>query len=243
MQGEGVLQAGAGCPEEVLALIPWYPDGPLSDRERGLVEAHAAGCAGCREEIASLLGELRGPEGLDVPPAEASLARVRSLIDAEESRRARPAPRLRALEGGRGAADTAAAPRPAAPRPAAQPVRSWGRRLALAAGLVAAAGLGFLASERLLGPERPADAVYRTATSPGAGRAGGPLLEIVPHDHTTLGELRRVLREVEGELVAGPSGSLGRYRVQLPAGADAGAVAARLRASEGGIASYAEAIP
>jgi len=73
-------------------------------------------------------------------------------------------------------------------------------------------------------------------------RAVGPLSEMIPREEVSAAELRTALRKIEGEVVGGPEGTLGRYRVRLPAGADAAAAAALLRAQEGGIASYAEAL-
>lgn len=220
MQGSERMETR--CPEEVLALIPWYPDGALSDGERGRVEAHAAQCPACREEIQALTGDLSGPEDLEVPPATRVLARVLDRIEADRSRREqrhRP-PR-----------------RPGASfRPASAPLR----RLALAAGLVAAAGLGALASGLLVSGDRTADPVYTTATAPEAASVSGPVVEIIPRDEVTVAQLGAVLGEIDGEVVAGPEGALGRYRIALPAGADAAAVAARLRAEDGGIATFAE---
>ena len=46
----------SGCPEDVLAAIAWYPDG-LDAERRGAVEAHAADCSVCREELSFLRGE------------------------------------------------------------------------------------------------------------------------------------------------------------------------------------------
>ena len=217
----------ATCPQEVLALIPWYPDGALSAAERGAVEAHAAGCATCREEIHALLGSLEPAANVEAPPAAAVLARVLERIDQAEA--AGKALRRRRL----GMA-------PARPTTAEGRRGRSARRLTLAATLALAAGVGSLATlsaGRLFG----ADA-YHTAAGPEAVRASGPLLEIIPRDEASAAELRAALRKIEGELIAGPEGTLGRYRVRLPAGADAAAAAARLRAEEGGIATYAEAL-
>lgn len=42
------------CPEGVLTLIPWYRE--LDTDDRGIVEAHAAGCASCRNEVEMIAG-------------------------------------------------------------------------------------------------------------------------------------------------------------------------------------------
>lgn len=216
------------CPPEILALIPWYPDGTLSSTERGAVEAHAAGCAACREEIRALGGTFDPPGDVEVPPAARVLARVLERIDAYEAAGrpgVRPAPPI------------------AMPRPSAAARRSaWTTRpLALAATLALALAVGALAVisfPQLFGVEP-----YRTAAMAEETRASGPIVEIIPRDEVSAAELGAALRAVQGELVAGPMGTLGRYRVRLPDGADAAAAAAKLRAKDGGIASYAEPLP
>ena len=102
------LMHETGCPEDVLAAIAWYPDG-LDAERRGAVEAHAADCSVCREEISFL----RSESAPQAPPAESErvYARVLERIDAYESRargverrvRSRAARvALRARAGGRG---------------------------------------------------------------------------------------------------------------------------------------------
>jgi hypothetical protein len=213
------------CPQEVLALIPWYPDGALSAAERGAVEAHAAGCAACREEIHALIGSFEPAPHVNVPPAATVLARVLDRIDRAEATGKAGARRRIGMAPG---------------RPSTTERRVAPRRLALAASLALAAGVGALATVsagRLFGADS-----YQTAAGPEAVHASGPLLEMIPRDDVSAAELRTALRKIEGELVGGPAGTLGRYRVQLPAGADAAAAAAHLRAREGGIATYAEAL-
>ncbi len=203
------------CPEDVLGLIPWYPDGPLSDVERGAVETHAAACAECRDEIHALLGGLGRPVDVDVPPAARVLARVLDRIDAEEAAGVK---RRRA--------------------PAAFRRSAGSRRWALAASVALAACTGAVAAITL--PRFLGESAYTTAAAPQVARNSGPLVEMIPREDVSAGELRTALRRIEGELVGGPEGTLGRYRVRLPAGADAAAAAALLRAKEGGIATYAE---
>jgi hypothetical protein len=223
----------ATCPPDVLALIPWYPDGTLSVSERGTVEAHAATCTACREEIHALLGGFEAPTHIDVPPATEILSRVLDRIDQSEA----------AGGAGRGLWRRRPGMSSVGPATAARRSSQLGQRMAMAATLVLAAGIGALATlalPRVFGQT----AVYRAATASetAAASASGPLLEIIPRDDVSAAQLRAALRKVEGELVGGPEGTLGRYRVRLPAGADAAAAAAILRAEDGGIASYAEAL-
>ena len=211
----------ATCPPEVLALIPWYPDGALSSAERGAVEAHAATCPACRDEIHALLGELEPEQTVEAPPAARVLARVLDRIEREEAGRH---------------------PRPAAapPRPAPAARRAGRGRLSIAAGLALAAGLGALAA--LTVPSFLGNSTYRTAVSPESLQADGPLIEMIPREEVSAAELRAALRRIEGEVIAGPLGMHGRYRVRLPAGADPAAAAASLKSEDGGIATYAEAL-
>jgi len=214
------------CPPDVLELIPWYPDEGLSDAERGAVEAHAAGCAECRREIHGAFGETDLPA--DAPSAERVLAKVFERI-AERSRPVAPAPRESQL------------PPPTLGLPARTraPHRTPAWRLApwvAAAALLGLAVLLPLTRRLVAGPP----VVYRTATAlPAATRAEGPELEVVLRSDATASQLQTALRAIDAELVAGPT-ALGRYRVRLPAGADASAAATALRAPETGVASFAE---
>src|SRR5689334_13118693 len=66
--------------EQADELLPWYATGQLDDRERSLVEAHLAGCAECRRQLAAeqrLIDELQA----DTPEVdEGGWARLRSRI-------------------------------------------------------------------------------------------------------------------------------------------------------------------
>jgi len=210
----------AACPADVLEAIPWYPDG-LSATQRGALEAHAAGCADCRRELAFLQGV---PEETpaETPEAERVWARVLERIAAEDERHpatlAAPATRARRFE-------TDAA-----------------RRLALAASLALALGLGALATLAGLRLAGGAEPVYRTATAPlPEVSAAGPTLDVVFRKDAGAGQIETRLREIGGSVVAGPS-ALGVYRIALRPGADAAGAAAALRAETGGVASLAEPV-
>ena len=92
-KGLGALGAKEGgmpgtCPEGVLTLIPWYNE--LDAADRGIVEAHAAGCAACRSEVEMVAG---GP----VPPTpypdrDVAFSRLMASIEHTE-RHGREAPR------------------------------------------------------------------------------------------------------------------------------------------------------
>jgi putative zinc finger protein len=219
-----------GCPPDILELIPWYPDEGLTDAERGAVEAHAAGCVDCRREIHGAFGEIDLPA--DAPAAERVLAKVFERI----AERSRPLP-LSKPESNQ-PPPTLSPPRRAGPPRRASWHAAWASAAAAAAVIL---GLLFLAPGAMRLLVGPTD-TYRTATAPPtAVRAAGPELEIVLRSEATASQLHTALRALDAELVAGPT-ELGRYRVRLPAGADASAAAAALRASETGVASFAEPV-
>jgi hypothetical protein len=211
----------ATCPADVLEAIPWYPDG-LADAQRGALEAHAAGCAECRLELAFVRGEEAEVSG-PVPDAERVWARVLERVAAEG-----------------GAAQLRPAARQAPARRSA-PRRSFGAGLRVAASIAlvfTAGALGVAVGSRLGAPQP----VYETASAPRAeGAAGGPELDVVFRSDVRAEEIQAALRGIEGSVVAGPS-SLGVYRVALRAGADAASAAVALRAEADGVASLAEPV-
>jgi hypothetical protein len=218
-------RSGATCPADVLEAIPWYPDG-LGEAQRGALEAHAAGCAECRLELAFVQGE-EGEPSEPMPDAERVWARVLERVAADAgAAQARPVPRPLPFE----------APRRAERRRAlgAAPLRAAASiALALAVG-----ALGLAVGSRLGAPEP----VYETASAPAReGAAGGPQLDVVFRSHVTAEEIQAALRGIDGSVVAGPS-SLGVYRVALGAGADAASAAVALRAEADGVASLAEPV-
>lgn len=66
------------CPSVILDAIPWYPIG-LSEAERGAVEAHAADCIVCRNELGFVLGAELPRE--EVPDPDRVFARVLERIE------------------------------------------------------------------------------------------------------------------------------------------------------------------
>jgi hypothetical protein len=215
------LTRDAGCPEDVLMAIAWYPEG-LDAEARGAVEAHAADCAACREEIAFVCGEA-SPE-LPREESERVYTRVMQRIEAyEEGQRA-------------GRAAVARGARRAFARPG---LRAAALLLAACAG-AAAAIVGMR-----LGPS--GDAVYRTASGTPDVSAAGPAraevaLDVVFQTDATAEHIHEALRAIGGEIVSGPT-QLGVYRVRLAPSADAGAAAKVLRGEGKGVATFAELAP
>lgn len=224
------MHSGAGetdCPEVVLASIAWYPDA-LDEERRGLVEAHAASCAACREELAFVQGVVE-PQ-LPLPDADDVYAGVLERIERSEAS-SHPA---------------AQAPGRATPRP-----RRSGRRVnaarpaALAAGIALAllsGGLGALGA-LLFVSGSGSDARYETAVEtpePVTSIASaGPALDVVFRADARSEQVQAALRAIGGQIVAGPT-PIGVYRIELPADADR-AAAARLLEGEGrGVAAFAQ---
>ena len=71
------------CPEAVLGWIPWYPEGGLTAREKGAVEAHAAECGDCRSELDIVAGMPWALEGIDLPDAARLFGEITARIDAD----------------------------------------------------------------------------------------------------------------------------------------------------------------
>jgi len=220
-----------GCPPDVLEWIAWYPDGGLSDAERGAVEAHAATCEACREELAVLAGRREPPAGPRDP--ERLFARVLTLIESEGTGR-EPRPRIRPE-----AVPEAEVPTLVVPEHRAPPRRARGRRvaswLAAAASLAVALGLGWLAHDRL-----GTEPIYRSASAPPVAAPGdGLALDVVFRNDASAQQINTELRGLGAVIVSGPT-QVGRYRIELPTGSDPIAAAALLSAEDAGVASYAE---
>jgi hypothetical protein len=166
--------------ESVWLLLPWYANGTLEAAERRLVEEHLAGCAACREELAScngLAAALRSEqEGAPSPhpiQLERLLARVAEIEESEnEANGRRLAAYLEDHDGDDGeqaeSAARPASPAPPAPRAPASPIGLPGHRQAKRAALLAAtprpvrialagqlAALVLLSLAFAVGPARP----------------------------------------------------------------------------------------
>jgi hypothetical protein len=193
------------------ALLTLYAAGTLSPEERVRVEAAAGADPAVARELAyavALAAGLRASEAEGPPvrsPGELGLRRLEREIERDA---------------------TTASAAPAAPthgvrdRPVA--------RLALAAGVALAVGLGVgaLGTLQLAGPS------YRLAGSPAEtaqGPAEGPELLVAFRAEARAAELEALLRDLELELAGGPS-ALGLYRVRAPAEAEPARVIDALRA-------------
>lgn len=217
------------CPHEILEWIAWYPDGGLSDAQRGAVEAHAALCVACRDEIAVLTGRTEAP--VAPPDPERLFARVLALVEADGLAAPAGAELLGAPERG------AAAPTRRVPARPSRRATGTAHGVRLAASLALVLLLGGLGGwlGRSWVDARP---VYVPASAPAAA-SEKVLLDVVFRDDASAERIQTALRGLGAEVVAGPS-PLGRYRIALAPGTDASAAAAGLRAEGTGVASFAE---
>lgn len=213
------------CPADVLEWIAWYPD-QLTERQRNAVEAHAAACTGCRDEISVVLG--KAEPRLEVPDSHEVFQRILARIESSE---AEPDPARETLD-----------PQPGAlvPPPVVRPVGPARRQpLAIAAAALLIATAGVIVGLALGDPGEP---VFRTAAdAPGAIAAEGPTLDVVFAGDAPASRISQALREIGGQVVAGPT-ALGRYRVTLAPGSDAAAAARQLRTENTDVALFAEPV-
>lgn len=183
-------------------LLPWLANDTLAGSERATVEQHVGECGDCRAELERCRALREGLRTAAAPapaPHPRQLEQLLSRIDENE----------RAAPDERGARAPWRAAWRATPAPAR--VALLGQ---LAAMLILA--LALLRAERAPAPP------YRTLSdrpAPSAAAPGLPRLRLVFAPRTPEEEMRRLLLEIRGRLVAGPS-PLGAYTVELQAGAD-----------------------
>ena len=238
------------CPADVLGFIPWYPDG-LDDAQRGAVEAHAAGCSACREEIAML-------QGLSEPGAAPDPERIYAQVLA---RMETAAPEV--LRGEHDQADDTPgasvsrlplreqdgeteAHAPVLGRPVPAPA-SWRRiastpsvrRVALAASLLLALAVGALVGPDVLTRDAPEPVYEKASESPPAAAAGGSSLEVVFREDANASQINQTLRALGARITSGPS-QLGVYRLELGADVDLTAAKKLLTEDRDGVATFAE---
>lgn len=231
------MQGETSCPEAVLASIAWYPDA-LDERRRGLVEAHAASCAACREELAFVQGRIE-PE-LELPDPEGVYAGVLARIERSSAgeRRRGSASERRPLRRSRVGRREAFGTRPA--------VLAAGLALALLCGALGALGGMLLASGGApiyqTVAERPQPAASDTgAGAPEAATLAAPALDVVFRADARADRVHAALRAIGAQIVAGPT-QVGVYRVELPKTADADAAARMLEGEGRGVATFAQPV-
>jgi Putative zinc-finger len=167
---------------EVSALLPWYVNETLEERDRVRVEAHAGICTICREDLAAqqrIRDAIEAQPALDYMPV-ASLKRLQARIDAQ--------------------ADSIPALGPPAEQVNASPWRGW---MAASIGVMAVA-VALLAADRWEQSESRLQPNYRTVTNSTA-RPQGEVIRAVFSPTVTLVELQSILDESQLRIVSGPT--------------------------------------
>ncbi len=215
------------CPPEVLDWLAWYPTEELPEPVRGAIDAHAAQCAACRDEIA-MMQATTAVSVDELPDPEAVFARVRERIAADaQTPQQQPAAQARR-----------------APR-RSRPVWASTRRsaIAAAAALFVVGGLGgasLVGSN--LASDSSADARYLSASESAAPTVlSVPQLDVVFRPDVPFRQIHAALNALGASVVAGPTRA-GVMRLHLPAGADAVEFANRLRTEMEGVALFAEPV-
>ena len=174
---------------DISALIPWYVNGSIGERDRQRVDEHMALCVQCRNELARdrwIHDRMTGENAVEYIPV-ASLNRLQARLDDVHSEPADPP-----------MADTAAA---AKPRHGSMP---WQGLMAASIAVMAVA-ISLLAADRWLqsGAHGTAPA-YHTVTS-AAPRAPDEAIRAVFSPTITLIELQGILDEAQLRIVSGPT--------------------------------------
>ena len=179
---------GTGSPvhPDISALIPWYVNGTIDERERRRVDAHLAQCAHCRDELTReqwVYGSMTAETAVEYMPS-VSLNRLQARLDGIETGEA---------------ADAAAA---AKPRRLSMP---WQGLMAASVAVIAVA-LSFLATDRWLQYRARAAAPpdYHTVTI-SEPRVPGEAIRAVFSPTITLSDLQSILDEAQLRIVSGPT--------------------------------------
>lgn len=193
--------------QHVTELMPWYVNGSLSETETVVVEQHVHGCLTCYARLQHERKLRSLVYGAERPRASPEHGFERLMENVEGRRRAR--------QGARVSAGSARGLRMAALGAAAAFI------VLIAAGLVLVRGTA------------PEAGPFRGLTSADV-EAGRPRIDVVFAAGVSEGEMRTLLREIDGTIVAGPS-RVGRYTIELEAGlepAELAALLARLERDE-----------
>ncbi len=186
---------------EVAELLPWYVNETLEADQVARVDAHLAGCAQCRDDLAACLqfeAAVLDGEGWEPPPGQ--LERLKTRI---------------AIEAPRGVGE---------PEPTSwlSTVMAWltgstvSPRWVLALQAAAMVVLAILVIQAP-GSDR-GSAEYDALTSTAVGEASGvDRIDLAFASDVSERDLRGVLSSVGGSIVSGPN-ALGVYRVEVTAG-------------------------
>jgi anti-sigma factor RsiW len=175
---------------EFSALIPWYVNDTIDDRQRKHLEAHLTQCAACRADLQlerRVYADMTAGPGVEYMPAP-SLKRLHTRLDALDTPDNSPSDAER--------------PVVAQPMRPMRRVMSWNSLMA-ASVVIIALSLGlFAVDRRLSAPAVPQ--TYHTVTS-SAPRAPDEVIRAVFAPTITLVELQAILDESQLRIVAGPT--------------------------------------
>jgi|HubBroStandDraft_1064217.scaffolds.fasta_scaffold00041_40 hypothetical protein len=216
---------GTGSPvhPDISALIPWYVNGSIGERERRRVDAHLARCAHCRDELTReqwVYRNMTAETAVEYMPA-VSLNRLQARLDSIGVAKAE---RAQEDEAAAVAADVAA-DAAAEPRRRSMP---WQGLMAASVAVMAVA-LSFLATDRWLQyrARAAAPAAYYTVTT-AVPRAPDEAIRAVFSPTTTLTELQGILDEAQLRIVSGPT-EAGVYSLAAKSGRPVSSSLALLR--------------
>lgn len=168
---------------EISALLPWYVNETLEERDRARVAAHIGLCTNCREDLAAqrrICAAIEAQPAIDYMPV-ASLKRLQARLDAQAEPASPPVlpqrPTQRAVWRGSMAASIAV--------------------MAVAVALLAANRWAQVEAQR-------AQPNYRTVTT-SVPRPHGEVIRAVFSPNITLVELQTILDEAQLRIVSGPT--------------------------------------
>ncbi|HEX9403259.1 MAG TPA: zf-HC2 domain-containing protein [Steroidobacteraceae bacterium] len=205
--------------QDISALLPWYVNGSIDERDRQRLDAHLALCAGCRDELAReqwIYEGMTAETAVEYMPA-ASLKRLQARLDGVAA--ASPDPR----------ADVRTHELAAGQKPGGGPL-AWPGLMAASVAVMAVA-LSLLAADRWM-QFRAHAAVpdYHTVTT-STPRPQGEVIRAVFSPTITLVELQAVLDEAQLRIVSGPT-EAGVYSLAANSGRPVSASLASLRRDE-----------
>jgi Putative zinc-finger len=181
--------------QEIIELLPWYVNATLNPGERQRVQDHlAGGCSECAREIKSLTAMRQAEVALaNEAPEPSPFLLNRALAQIEDQERGRPQDSTQ-KEGEFRRRMTAF-------REAWWPKTPVFARMALAAQLALVVVLGTVAVYQYYHPQ----VVYRTASGTGGVSTSGVKISVMFNEGASEQEIRQVLGEIKGQIVAGPS--------------------------------------
>lgn len=195
---ERVMQdAGGECPREIVGLLPWYLNGTLEVDEQRQVEAHAAGCARCQQEIRqwqALQAAVREMGNAVPAPVGAGFPLLRRRIEQEREPVVNWSERLQAWLDGLFAR---------------RPVPTLALAVVTVQFLLVVGLIGLLLEQR-----NEIQTLYQTLSGPPVKTFSPGRLTVAFHEQATEVEIRNLLHQVQGTIVEGPS-ALGLYTVAV----------------------------